>query len=65
LEKGIGVSGGKPAEFDSTVREVRKRETLVFLFLAVVLMPILAVAVVGGYGFAVWMYQLVVGPPGS
>jgi nitrate reductase NapE len=25
--------------------------------------PVLAVIVVGGYGFLVWMYQLVVGPP--
>jgi nitrate reductase NapE len=40
-----------------------RRELLVFLFLAVVLAPVLAVAIVGGYGFAVWMYQLVSGPP--
>jgi periplasmic nitrate reductase NapE len=32
-----------------------------FLFLAVVMAPVLAVAVVGGYGFAVWMYQLFTG----
>lgn len=43
----------------------RRRELLVFLFLTVVLAPILAVAIVGGYGFAVWMYQLFAGPPGS
>lgn len=42
-----------------------RRELAVFLFLAAVLMPILAVAFVGGYGFAVWMYQLIAGPPGS
>lgn len=41
----------------------RRRELLVFLFLTVVLAPVLAVAIVGGYGFAVWMYQLVSGPP--
>ena len=43
----------------------RRRELLVFLFLTVVLAPTLAVAIVGGYGFMVWMYQLFAGPPGS
>ncbi|HWA48853.1 MAG TPA: periplasmic nitrate reductase, NapE protein [Dongiaceae bacterium] len=41
----------------------RRRELLVFLFLTVVLAPVLAVAVVGGYGFIIWMYQLFNGPP--
>lgn len=36
-----------------------------FLFLTVVLAPVLAVMIVGGYGFLIWMYQLVAGPPGS
>jgi len=42
----------------------RRREVLLFLFLAVVIWPFLSVAVVGGYGFLVWMYQIVAGPPG-
>jgi nitrate reductase NapE len=25
--------------------------------------PVVAVALVGGYGFLVWMYQLLTGPP--
>jgi nitrate reductase NapE len=41
----------------------RRREGYVFVFLTVVLAPVLAVAVVGGYGFLVWMYQLIAGPP--
>ena len=41
----------------------RRQELSVFLFLTVVLAPILAVAIVGGYGFAIWMYQLLSGPP--
>ncbi len=41
----------------------RRHELLVFLFLTVVLAPVLAVAIVGGYGFAIWMYQLLNGPP--
>ena len=35
-----------------------------FLFLTVVLAPVLAVAVVGGYGFVVWILQMIYGPPG-
>ncbi|MGQ9371102.1 periplasmic nitrate reductase, NapE protein [Azospirillum sp. ST 5-10] len=42
----------------------KRRELLAFLFLSVLIWPFVAVAVVGGYGFLVWMYQLVVGPPG-
>jgi len=35
----------------------RKRELLAFLFLTVVLWPVIAVAVVGGWGLTVWLYQ--------
>ena len=42
----------------------RRREILMFLLLAFVIWPFVAVAVVGGYGFIVWMYQLIAGPPG-
>ena len=40
------------------------RELRAFLFLTVVLAPALAVALVGGLGFTIWMYQLIAGPPG-
>ena len=43
----------------------KAQELRSFLFLSVVMAPVLAVIFVSGYGFAVWMYQLVVGPPGS
>ena len=50
---------------DTTGRPRRRRmEVFAFLFLTVVLMPALAVATVGGYGLAVWIYQIVAGPPG-
>lgn len=39
----------------------RQEELRTFLFLTVVLAPVLAVMLVGGYGFLVWMYQLVTG----
>ena len=42
----------------------RRRELLAFLFLTVVLAPALAVAIVGGYGFLIWIMQMIYGPPG-
>ena len=44
----------------------KSQELRAFLLLSVVMAPVLAVAVVSGYGFMVWMYQLLVaGPPGA
>ena len=43
----------------------KAQELRSFLFLSVVMAPVLAVIVVGGYGFLVWMVQLIAGPPGS
>ncbi len=40
----------------------RRKEWRLFIFIIVFLFPILSVAIVGGYGFMVWMYQLFVGP---
>ena len=34
-----------------------------FLFLTVVMVPALTVMIVAGYGFLVWMFQLIAGPP--
>ena len=42
----------------------KRREILLFLFITVVLFPVLSVMIVGGYGFAVWIYQMIAGPPG-
>lgn len=50
---------------DTDGRQRRRRmEIFAFLFLTAVLMPALAVATVGGYGLAVWIYQMATGPPG-
>ena len=43
----------------------KAQELRSFLFLSVVMAPVIAGAVVAGYGFVVWMFQLVAGPPGS
>ena len=43
----------------------RKQELRSFLFLSLVMAPVLAVGIVSGWGFLVWIYQLFAGPPGS
>lgn len=54
-----------PTQSENTDLPERKRsERRLFIFLVVFLFPILAVAVVGGYGFLVWMTQIILGPPG-
>jgi periplasmic nitrate reductase NapE len=42
----------------------RRAELIVFAVIAAFIWPVVAVGVVGGYGFLVWMTQWVVGPPG-
>jgi nitrate reductase NapE len=42
-----------------------RSEFFVFIVITALIWPILAVGVVGGYGFLVWMSQLVLGPPGT
>ncbi len=46
----------KPAE--------KSDERFAVFFLIVVLAPALSIAIVGSYGFAIWMSQLYFGPPG-
>jgi nitrate reductase NapE len=46
-----------------TAQRERKREVAVFLTLVLVIAPLLAVAIVAGFGLAVWLTQLFVGPP--
>ena len=41
----------------------KQEEWRSFLFFTVVMAPVLAVLIVGGFGFLVWMYQLIAGPP--
>jgi nitrate reductase NapE len=54
-----------PAETSSdAVRAGRRAELAVFLLLAVVIWPFLSIGFVAGYGFLVWMWQIVFGPPG-
>ena len=48
---------------DPTAPTTRREEIRSFLFFTVVMAPVLAVMIVGGYGLLVWMYQVVAGPP--
>lgn len=43
----------------------KKQETLVFLFITVVLFPLLSVALVGGLGLTIWVSQMLFGPPSA
>jgi periplasmic nitrate reductase NapE len=44
--------------------DLRKaEETRSFLFLTVVMVPVLTVALIAVYGFIVWFYQILVGGP--
>jgi nitrate reductase NapE len=50
----------QPEEFSAS----RRAEFIVFAIIVVFIWPIVTVGFVGGYGFLVWMSQLVFGPPG-
>ena len=41
----------------------KKEEWRSFIFLTAVMVPVLSVIIVAGYGFLVWMTQMVSGPP--
>ena len=57
IQTGMRAHGDPP-------RQVRGRELLAFLVLAVLIWPFIAVGVVSGWGFLVWMYYAFTGPPG-
>ena len=40
-----------------------RRELKAFLFLTVVMAPIVAGLTVAGYGFLIWIFQMIAGPP--
>ena len=48
----------------ATAPQTRRAELIVFLIIIALIWPVVTVGVVGGYGFGIWMYQLVAGPPG-
>ena len=44
--------------------DLRRSERLLFFLLAFLFWPFLAIGVVAGWGFLVWMYYMFTGPPG-
>ena len=48
----------------SALAPSKRAEFLTFLALAFGVWPFVAVGVVGGFGFAVWIFQMIFGPPG-
>jgi len=46
-----------------TYEHTRKREWRAFLFITILLAPIIAVALVGSFGLSIWVYQMFAGPP--
>ena len=49
---------------ETNLRADRRRELGVFLFLVAVLAPLLTFLLASGYGFLVWIWQMIHGPPG-
>ena len=43
----------------------KRSEFKAFLFLTVVMAPVIAGFVIGSYGLVVWIYQMFAGPPTS
>jgi periplasmic nitrate reductase NapE len=57
-------SGEEADMEDASLGNRRRWERGVFLFLTVVLAPVLAVLFVSAWGFTVWIWQMFNGPPG-
>jgi periplasmic nitrate reductase NapE len=54
----------RPAMPEEPTPPTKAQEMRVFLLLSVLMAPVLAVLLVSGWGFLVWMVQLFAGPPG-
>lgn len=50
---------------EQSTEEEKKSERNTFIFLTVFLAPVIAIMLVGSYGFIIWFSQLIFGPPGS
>jgi nitrate reductase NapE len=52
-----------PSPNSERAQYTRNQELRSFLFLTVVMAPVLTGMLIAGYGFLVWMVQLISGPP--
>ena len=54
----------RESESEIPAPPTRRDEFVVFITIAALIWPVVAVGIVGGYGFIIWMSQLILGPPG-
>lgn len=50
---------------ESASENNKSTERNAFLFITVILFPLLSIILVGGLGFSIWVYQMIFGPPGA
>lgn len=55
--------GAQPSVPEPFAKPTRSEELRTFLLLTIVLAPLVTVICIGGYGFLIWMFQLLLGPP--
>lgn len=58
----VGLKEREVAQTDPS--KEKQQELRLFLFITVVLFPLLSVILVGGYGLLIWISQMIFGPPG-
>lgn len=63
MDPGTGLAASRDDRSFDPPAGRRRRELMMFLFLTVVLWPAIAVAFVGSWGLAVWLYQAMTGNP--
>lgn len=51
-------------EVKENAQNEKKKELRLFLFLTIFFAPIVTFSLIAGYGFIVWMLQILMGPPG-
>jgi nitrate reductase NapE len=49
---------------DTILRASKRVELGIFLFLAAFLAPLVTFLLISGYGFVVWVWHMIHGPPG-
>ncbi|WNC71685.1 TorE protein [Thalassotalea psychrophila] len=52
------------SEVSNTNNNTQAKEFKAFLFIIIFFFPIITSIAAGGYGFIIWMSQVILGPPG-
>lgn len=64
-ETPMAPADGRRPPSEPPEKPTKRHETIAFLFLSIVLFPLMSIILVGGFGFIIWMQHLLLGPPGS